>query len=402
MRITLFPVSHVVFQMMVSISLLSSLTIAQDKAAAAQTQDDFYRHIAKNVLLVKSHGLEVADRQSPVLQAYQELGEVPKTYVIQVLAERLDAKNTFGIRDPLKSPLSHSYPVMGSLGKIGYSTRSFVVKAVASKQRTEDFREMAIYLIRGYTDPRSNEPTRYFLLHTAASYDERAKRLRQWAEKLPYGEMPTKAMLEAEPVAAPELKPEPNYANEAEREAAINRLARIFELHDVLSAPDVQWTQDEERQKVFDALDELIQLNAIGEGEAGQEMAKKLDFLFAPEPPKPLLPFQIGPLEPQKPIVPPHPIKPLIYGEVPQGSTKTETYFPAVPKLIKMGPRIAPFIVEEMSEHYGGQLVQNGVYALRRILGSDDSVKKLLLEYAAQNEKKAQRLRELRDMIPAN
>jgi hypothetical protein len=53
-----------------------------------------------------------------------------------------------------------------------------------------------------------------------------------------------------------------------------------------------------------------------------------------------------------------------------------------------------------MAERYGGPRVANGAYALRRILGSDDAVKKLLLEHAAINEKKAQRLRDVRDAIP--
>ena len=66
-----------------------------------------------------------------------------------------------------------------------------------------------------------------------------------------------------------------------------------------------------------------------------------------------------------------------------------------------MGPAIAPFIAEAMGEQGRGlQFLQNASYALRRILGSDEAVRKLLAEHAEINEKKAQRLRALRDSLP--
>lgn len=303
---------------------------------------------------------------------------------------------------------SDRFPSISLLRGIGKPALPTIVESMANNSLPRDQTSFCLDIVRDFVDGRTNEPTRYYLFKQAEAYDDKAKNLRRWEERLPYGERPTQKMLAAQPVDVPIVTSQPalttpDLTTEAGREAAITRLARIFELKDILNAPDVKWTQDDARKKIFAALDELIQLNAIGEGEAGPEMVKMLDFLFAPEPPQPYYPpTEINPaFPPEKPVLPPHPIKPLVFPAVPPGSTKTETYFPAVPKLIAMGPRIAPFIAEEMANHYYGQWTQNAAYTLRRILGSDEAVKKLLLEKAELNEKKANRLRELRDTIPA-
>lgn len=392
---------------MVGVLCFSCLAFAQTAAkknapAKLQTSwDDVARRMLAVETTKEANTLrEAAGAESNILT----LGEQNNVEAASLLASKLDL--TFDIVDrylPINRPLQQRYTAIDALVSLGVPALPAIVEALASQPRTTIFKQNAIRTV-ARIKKQYREELPYWLRQQWELYDDKSTRLRAWSEKLPYGEMPTRAMLEAAPIAEPLRSPKPDLTTQAGREAAIQRLTRILEFKAVLTAKDVQWAQDEDRQKVFSALDELIQLDATGDGEVGQEMARMMGFLFAPEPPKPPLPAgEFNPaFPPDPPVVPHHPIKPLIFGAVPAGSTKTETYFPAVPKLIAMGPRIAPFIADAMSERRGGQMVQNGVYTLRRILGSDDEVKKLLLEQAEVNAKKAQRLRELLSIIPSD
>ena len=332
--------------------------------------------VAKLVLAVLNDRLISAKREtdsSPMFQAIEKLGDYKAPESTQALVMRLDYE-ALNLRPSTTVDPYADFPAVGALSQIGKPVIPFVIDAIAEK-RSETFTNNGLVVLDNVTRPNTNRMFIGILNQYANEYAQQAIRQRALVDLFPKVSAkpklkPAAAPLETKPTATKtEAKPE-------DEKAAIEQLARIFEL-EALIADETLTKADE--TKVIAAIKELGKLNAL---RSVGLLYDKLDWRWEPAKPDPdgvAYPMTVAP----------------------KGLRTAEIAAAAKAALKQLGAEALPAVVDAASLR--GRSVafyQATPRVLSELAGGSEQARALMLQAADADDKKTQRLRDIAKAIP--
>lgn len=348
-------------------------TVQESLDISAKKPNERKLRIATLATKVKNKSVTTFDRQQ-VVRDLLSLGRLRAMEVSKLLIENVEFSEFDDEADRridgMPSPLQE-YPAVQSLVVLGKPALPEIVKEISSQAHSDIFIRNVFYAIKLILGGH-REPTIALFADYANEYDQQANRLRTLAEQLP--DMPPNVEINVKPITKPDQ--------------AVARLARIFELQDLIQ--DEKLTEKDE-PKVLEAIGQLGQLSAV---EAASTLADKLNWERPALPPTPVDRRLTDPYAENNTVT--LPIDPGVMAADPKGLLSPKITEAAMKALLKIGTPALPVIIDATSQRYRElRFRDNASTLIVQLSGGKEAARAALLQAADEDDKKVKRLREL-------
>lgn len=311
---------------------------ARNPATRRQLISILLMTIEKNEENIERKNLVVADS----LLRLRKIGasEVASEMVLLIGFEKFDFwVNGKGYSKNPSANMEERYPAIGVIASGGREILSAIVESASLSAQSEVFCDNAIYILRQMIDNKSNEPLRRFLMHYASEKDLQSRRLKELG-KADISLFPTLSVTHQF-----ERQQESNLKLSDEDAKRVNELILLLKTN--------QYKDNLEKERAMSDLSQFKTVKAV------HIFSNQLDF------------------------------------------AGKEGEFPTISALVNIGEPALPAIADAIATRGRSELFRNnGLQAMLQILKTPEAVSAALLGFADENEKKAQRLRDLAASLP--